>query len=693
MRNRALLLLMFMATTLRAAGVTVLFNPADPATGPYPSEVLTVADSAQKTGRRINLPKTDCAADPLSCIVQPALNQLDGFNLQPRIRVRFSGAIDPATLRNAIFYVALDNLAAGERGLHKPGDLIVINEVVYDPGTFSVFAKPDTFLDQHRRYALVVTTNVRDSAGVAVGASPAFAACADNSSLPGCPRATDFGMIAAAGIPPSTIAGASVFNTVSATAWLERARDLLPAIDPSFKRGPVVDLSQYPTAVWHQQTGASPVAFTDQPLPFALLPGVSRIAFGTFASPSYLNAAQTIDMPGTGVPLPPVRRVEQIPFNVYLPVGPKPPAGYPVAIFGHGFGSDRLVSPAAMASSFAAAGWAVIGIDAVGHGFGPQSGVTFSGPKGTLEVAVPGRGVPQGSAGSIGSTDGCLILVPVPVGGRDCILQTALDLNQLTRLLRSGVDLDGDGMPDLDPARVVYTGHSLGADYGAVFSAVEPTIGLAALASGGGTTVTATRMSPSFIPLLTQYFGAVAPSLLNAGKAFNGNWPLRNEAVRVNTVKGAIEVQEAFEKVEWLSSPGEALNFAMHLKSSPLTGVPSKQVLFQFPIGDRTDPNPTESALVRSADMRDTTRIYHAELAYAANPAIPVNPHAFILDLITSANAPIALAAQSQVIGFLVSGGATIPDPSAALAKLLGVSGLFEAPRFLPETLNFYGPQ
>src|SRR5260370_26994825 len=122
-------------TCLHAAGVTVAFVPSDPALGPYPSDALTVADNAQKTGRRVNLPAPDCSADRVGCIVQPALNRLDGFNPQPRIRVRFSSAVNPATLPDGIFYVALDHLTADEIGLNKPGDRIRINEVVYDPAT------------------------------------------------------------------------------------------------------------------------------------------------------------------------------------------------------------------------------------------------------------------------------------------------------------------------------------------------------------------------------------------------------------------------------------------------------------------------------------------------------------------------------------------------------------------------------
>jgi uncharacterized protein (TIGR03437 family) len=676
------------ATTLSASGVTVVFDPGNPASGPYPSDVLTVTDAAQKTGRRINLPRPDCTVDSLGCILQPALNQFDGFNLQPRIRVRFSAAINPDTLKGGIFYVTLDNLTTDEAGVTKTGDVIAINEIVYDPSTFTAFAKPDSFLDQHRRYALVVTTAVKDTNGDPVGASAAYKTCQSNSSVPNCPANADLAVVTGSGTALSAQAAVTVFTTASATAWLERARDGLVNTSPGFMPGPVVDLASYPVAVWHQQTGIA--SFTDTPLPFSLLQSISRIAFGTYLSPNYLNASQTIGMPPTGQPLAPAGRTERIQFNAFVPAGSKPATGYPVVIVGHGLGSDRFSSPGAIASTFAAAGWAVVAIDAVGHGLGQRSSVLFSGAGGQFEVPAPGRGVSQSATGAIAPGDGCVVLIPLPVGGRDCILQTTVDLLQLARVLRAGVDLDGDGSVDLDPARVAYLGHSLGSQYGAVFMATDPNIAVSALASAGGTTVAINRMSPSFIPSIAQYLGAVERSLLNAGTGFNGNWPFRDEPVRVNSVSGAIDLQEAFEKVEWLSAPGEGLNFATHLKSSPLAGVPAKKVLWQFPIGDRTSPNPSETALVRASSMLATTRIYRADLAYAANPALPINPHSYILDISTAANVPVALAAQSQLAGFIASGGILISDPSASLAKAFGIPNLFEAPAVLPETLNFF---
>jgi len=146
-------------------GVRVLFNPASPDIGPFPTDVLTVADPAQKTGLRVNLPKPDCDVEPSTCLEITAVNQLDGFSIEPRLRIRFSGLINPDTLRDGIFLVWLDDLTNEEYGLQPFSSVTPINSVSYDPATNTAFAEPDDILSQHRRYALVVTSAVRDTKG------------------------------------------------------------------------------------------------------------------------------------------------------------------------------------------------------------------------------------------------------------------------------------------------------------------------------------------------------------------------------------------------------------------------------------------------------------------------------------------------------------------------------------------------
>ena len=162
------------------AATSVRFDPASTETGPFPSDALTVFDSSQKTGRRINLPLPDCAVEVTACAEVKALNEFDGFSIFPRIRVRFSGRVDVETLREGVFFLALGNLTREESGLGPAGKLIAINQVIYDPETHTLYAKPDEVLDQHRKYALLVTNAVRDVAGAAAEADPEFLACIDS---------------------------------------------------------------------------------------------------------------------------------------------------------------------------------------------------------------------------------------------------------------------------------------------------------------------------------------------------------------------------------------------------------------------------------------------------------------------------------------------------------------------------------
>jgi len=159
------------------AGVKVLFDPTRPEVGPFPTDALTVADPDQKTGRRVNLPLPDCAVLEGECNEIRLINQLDGFNPSPRMSVRFSAPVDYNTLGAGVFLVALDNLTREETGLNKPGDINTINQVIYDPATYIGYAKPDSVLDQHRRYLLVATDAVLDLKGLPVEADPAFVSC------------------------------------------------------------------------------------------------------------------------------------------------------------------------------------------------------------------------------------------------------------------------------------------------------------------------------------------------------------------------------------------------------------------------------------------------------------------------------------------------------------------------------------
>ena len=141
------------------------FDLDTPDSGPFPSDRFTVADSSQLTNRRINLPLPDAASRPSDYADVSVINTLDGFNLQPRLSIPFSGPIDVTTVNSStVFLIKLgDTTSPEDRG----GQIVGINQTVWDVATNTLHVESDELLDQHTRYALIVTRGVRDADGAA----------------------------------------------------------------------------------------------------------------------------------------------------------------------------------------------------------------------------------------------------------------------------------------------------------------------------------------------------------------------------------------------------------------------------------------------------------------------------------------------------------------------------------------------
>ncbi len=141
------------------------FDLDNPDSGPFPSDRFTVADASQLTDRRINLPLPDASTRPSDYADVSVINTLDGFNLQPRLSIAFSGPIDVNTVNSTtVFLVKLgDTTSPEDRG----GQVVGINQTVWDVATNTLHVESDELLDQHTRYALIVTRGVQDADGAA----------------------------------------------------------------------------------------------------------------------------------------------------------------------------------------------------------------------------------------------------------------------------------------------------------------------------------------------------------------------------------------------------------------------------------------------------------------------------------------------------------------------------------------------
>jgi hypothetical protein len=722
--NRTLVLLIaviVLTPALAVAATHPLFNVQSNTQSPFPSDRLTVFDGQQLTGLRVNLPLPNCATNPSDCADIALLNQLDGFNLQPRLSIPFDGAINVSTVSSkTVFLIKLPGRGLGDDdgNEHFRAEVIGINQIVWDPASLTLFAESNDHLDEDSNYALIVTTGVHDAAGKPIAATSAFTQFAngdgDNSGKnndrllqryqQAVQHVVDNDVLRGIGLRREDVAAASVFTTESATATLRSIREQIkraPAPPVTFTIGSNGEKTVFPLntvsgLTWNVQAlTVGPLVPTSLNAALAALqvfPGaIGTVAFGKFTGQHWQNA-------GVFIPAVPTRQSvpsqgsEDIFFDLFIPSGPRPTNGWPVAIFGHGFTDSKQGAPFAVASVLAHEGIASIAINVVGHGFGPNSTLTLN--QGATATTFPegGRGFDQDGNGQITSSEGSSTFFASAqgtIGSRDALQQTTADLMQLVRAIQGGIDSSGSGLPDLDANRIYYAGQSFGGIYGTMFLGIEPDIQAGVPNVPGGSIIDIVRLSPSFQLLLTQALSVRIPVLLNAGPPifFNDNSPLRNLPPVINNVPGAIAIQTVEDTSRWLGQAGDPVAWAPFIRKDPLPGDQAKPVIVQFARGDETVPNPTATALIRSGDLTDRTTFYRNDIAFAVGVSTLKNPHTFL----TSLPSPIAIEPQLQIGIFFASNGALVIDPDSIGLFPPAVPPLFEVPIAgpLPEDLGF----
>jgi hypothetical protein len=607
------ILVALVAPSLAAAsGVHALFDLDAPSTSPFPSDRFTVRDRTQNTRLRIDLPPIpDCSTRVSDCKDVDVLNTLDGFNLQPRLSIPFSGPIDVSTVSSeTVLLVKLGSARRGGGRHHDDHDdaddddddgdphgrshraqPIGINQIIWDVATNTLHVESDEFLDQHTRYALIVTRGVKDTNGHSVRPSREFEHFRHRHShglnayrkalLKGLDKAR------AAGLHPHDIVAASVFTTQSITAVLEKIRDQIKAATPEpadFLLGPggtrtVAPVGAITNIAFNRHLGANALGVpifslnnlnrtSRQLVSLQQFSGaVGHVAFGKYRSPDYLAPCldptpaapcnRSIPPVGTRTGTPLVQGTEEIFFNLFLPAAtpqrPRPASGWPVVILGLGSGDNKELGSYLAAPAMAAHGIALIAINDLGQGFGPLSTLTLSldlDGNGTVDSVATfssgQRSYDQNGDGLIGTG-----VAPTNEGNeslpqgssisrRDVFRQVVVDLMQLVRVIEVGVDVDGDGAMDLDPSRIYFHGWSAGANHGTAFLAIEPRALAGVLNTTGGAAIESFRLSPINRPFVGRYFERRQPSLLNApgvGKLaevaisaplFNENLPFRD---------------------------------------------------------------------------------------------------------------------------------------------------------------------
>lgn len=209
-------------------------------------------------------------------------------------------------------------------------------------------------------------------------------------------------------------------------------------------------------------------------------------------------------------PVPVRNSVQQMPLLMTVPNSAsgqtRPAAGWPIVVFQHGITRNRT-DMLAISATYAAAGWAVVAVDIPLHGVDSTSPfyieATPFGPlasERTFDVDLVNN--TTGAAGPDGRVDASgthNINLGSLLTSRDNNRQAQIDLVQVFRNV-TRMDIDGNGTPDFDPARIAFTGQSLGAITGIPAVAIEPTVSVGVYNVPGGGIARFLNASPTFGP-------------------------------------------------------------------------------------------------------------------------------------------------------------------------------------------------
>ncbi len=659
MRSLALLAAAGLAATVAltaplasAAAPVRLLTGETPESSAFPADRFTVADPAQLTGRRVALPVPACGPDTRStCDALQLLNTLDGFDLQPRVFLPFSGDIDVRTVTPATVYVE----GAGTR--------VGLQQLTYDPEGDLLAGTTREQLQEQTRYELVVTRAVRDPDG-----------------------------------GPLEREVRTPFTTMSSTTELDRLRRALDdgsaytqagiaSRAASFQQGGVTTV--FPPAfaeliTRRDQRSADPAApLVSEPVPNLAAAGAGCFAFGSIQSPQFARADSTIAPTPSGS-TPRALGAQRIGFALIVPAGPAPAGGWPTAVYGPGF-TRSYFDLFATSDLNAAAGIATLATDPLGHGYGPASSVSVGPPGAETTFLAYGRGRDLDGDGVIGNAEGSQptkLFTPsgeqpspnVLHGLRGGLVQTVVDNMALVRAVQAGIPVPGCTLSPgatLATEDVKYYGLSFGGIYGTMLMGTDPTVTTGLLNVPGGPVVDIARLS-GFRPLLGDTLRISRPSLANGGPGRDGfteSIPQPHEPPITTPAPRALEVQRYLAYATWYGRPGGPETYAPLLRKQPRYG--AKTVLFQVAFGDNTVPNVPSGNLLRAGDLLDRVTYYRND----RTPTRDTNPHGFLAD-------PTLFGrelGQAQVTAFLRTGDIVDPD---------GPLPVFEVPIADPDDLQ-----
>lgn len=539
------------------AGVGAFKARFQPSVGvlPYPTDLYFNPSPGTIPDGTLNLPSTIAPFTPHFA----AMNALDGFSTTADIMLRFSGPIDGTTLAAnvRVIRVSIDNATkatTGVLGILQPGvDYSVSVSPDIDTAGGTMLIRPlkplvASTAGTNNGYLVLVSNGVHDTAGDAATPDAEYLTIRDTAIAD-----------IVAGLPLPTCATLTnpTFNGICRLTWAHlRIGASLPgglAIAP----GNVVASWSFSTestrdtlGILAATTAARPYTVAASGAPFNTtafmgLPGFVNLYNGTLNVAYYLGVPATATDPiattrswqAAGCPgfpgpcnpsldpnsrnltrfnpVPGPTAALNIPMLLAVPnISVKPPAGWPVIVFVHGFPRDRS-DALLIADMMATRGFATIAIDLPLHGITPSSAAyaqpfaqtpierTFN-----LDLQDNARfGVPAHD-GLVDPTGVNFLNLTNVLVSRDNIRQGIADNIALIRTIPT-IDFDGVAGADFDPARIHVLGYSLGGTHaGTVLGLLGTEVKASALPSAAAMLSRTIQDSATYGPVINNLLAA-----------------------------------------------------------------------------------------------------------------------------------------------------------------------------------------
>lgn len=535
---------------------------------PYPIDLFF---SGSDDGTLATIPSS-AAGFPRAPAMAAALNAMDGFSTTADITASFNqplraDSLTAANIRIIELYLSNTTKGPAQGAELPPGVTSPVRRVLALGTDYSASVSPD--IDSGGKflritplkpltpstglinigYLVVLSNGILDTDGRSVQPDDLYAAI--KSAPADCSSFTDAtqngicrlvkGQLAiaqATGLNPSNIVLTWSFTTQSIDDTFNRISTDVPGAKPV----------AIPTGLTTRQVnpalaGKANVFGGSVQVPYYLLAAANPS--DTAVLTGFWTAAGASQIPGINAqsrnltrfnPVPKVNSTQTIPMLITVPNATaaggactKPAAGWPVVIVQHGITGQRT-DALAMADSYADACIVLVSIDLPLHGLTPTTGgplycspttpnpICAGARERTFDVNLVNNATGAPPADTVIDASGThFINLTSPLTGRDNLRQAEADHIVLEKSVVQ-LDLTGDGVSDVNPAQVSYTGLSLGGIVGGAHVAFVPDLASVTLSAPGGTITRLLLDSQTFGPRIS---GGVTTSLVKDSYAYN----------------------------------------------------------------------------------------------------------------------------------------------------------------------------